>query len=109
MGVDSQGVPNLVEEGEVRWGDYMFSDRLKVPRCKRGNYGKRARKYAEGGKLIKGKGVDTPYESLVLKPYEGLTFAEAAKKIVKRNGADERDDAITMRGVDAQLSVLAGI
>ena len=109
MGVDSQGVPNLVEEGEVRWGDYMFSDRLIVPRGKRGNYGKRARKYAEGGKLVKGKGIDTPYESKVLKPYEGLTFADAAKKILKRNGADERDDAITMRGIDAELSVLAGI
>ena len=109
MGVDSQGIPNLVEEGEVKWQDYMFSNRLIVPRGKRGNYGKRARKYAEGGKLAKGKGVDVPYESLVLKPYEGLTFAEAAKKIIKKNGADERDDAITMRGVDAQLSVLAGI
>ena len=109
MGVDSQGIPNLVEEGEVKWQDYMFSNRLIVPRGKRGNYGKRTRKYAEGGKLAKGKGVDVPYESLVLKPYEGLTFAEAAKKIIKKNGADERDDAITMRGVDAQLSVLAGI
>ena len=61
----------------------MFSNRLIVPRGKRGNYGKRARKYAEGGKLAKGKGVDVPYESLVLKPYEGLTFAEAAKKILE--------------------------
>ena len=87
----------------------MFSDRLRVPRGKRGNYGKRVRKYAEGGKLVKGKGIDTPYESKVLKPYEGLTFADAAKKILKRNGADERDDAITMRGIDAELSVLAGI
>ena len=87
----------------------MFSNRLIVPRGKRENYGKRARKYAEGGKLVKGKNADVPYESLVLKPYEGLTFAEAAKKIIKKNGADERDDAITMRGVDAQLSVLAGI
>ena len=109
MGVDSQGIPNLVEEGEVKWQDYMFSNRLIVPRGKRGNYGKRTRKYAEGGKLAKGKGIDVPYESLVLKPYEGLTFAEAAKNIIKKNGADERDDAITMRGVDAQLSVLAGI
>jgi hypothetical protein len=87
----------LVEEGEVRWGDYMFSDRLIVPRGKRGNYGKRARKYAEGGKLAKGKGIDTPYESKVLKPYEGLTFAEAAKKIVEYDSSIEPDAEIAAK------------
>lgn len=29
MGVDNQGIPNLVEEGEVIWNDYVFSNRLK--------------------------------------------------------------------------------
>lgn len=105
MGVDNQGVPNLVEEGEVRWNDYMFSNRLTVPKGKK----RKSNKYSGGGSLAKGKGVDIPHEDIVLKPYEGITFAEAAKKIIKRNGADERDDAITMRGVDAQLSVLAGV
>lgn len=33
MGVDNQGTPNLVEEGEVIWNDYVFSNRLK-PRLK---------------------------------------------------------------------------
>lgn len=31
-GVDSEGVPNLVEEGEVIYDDYVFSDTLEVPR-----------------------------------------------------------------------------
>lgn len=31
-GVDSGGVPNLVEEGEVIYDDYVFSDTLEVPR-----------------------------------------------------------------------------
>ena len=31
MGVDEQGVPNLVEEGETIFNDYVFSKRLKVP------------------------------------------------------------------------------
>ena len=30
VGVDQQGNPNLVEEGEFRWGDYVFSDRIEV-------------------------------------------------------------------------------
>ena len=29
IGVDAQGIPNLVEEGEVIWQDYVFSNRLK--------------------------------------------------------------------------------
>lgn len=28
VGVDSQGIPNLVEEGEVIWNDYVFSARI---------------------------------------------------------------------------------
>lgn len=31
IGVDNQGIPNMVEEGEVIWQDYVFSNRLKVP------------------------------------------------------------------------------
>lgn len=32
MGHDEQGTPNLVEEGEYIWDDYVFSNRLKVPK-----------------------------------------------------------------------------
>lgn len=38
MGADNQGVPNLVEEGEVIWNDYVFSKRLKVPKAFREKY-----------------------------------------------------------------------
>ena len=56
MGVDEQGVPNLVEEGEAIWnGDYVFSKRMKVPK-------KLAQKYGLGG---------------------DLTFADAIAKLTK--------------------------
>lgn len=32
FGLDNQGIQNMVEEGEVVWNDYVFSDRLKVPK-----------------------------------------------------------------------------
>ena len=38
MGVDSQGTPNLVEEGELIWNDYVFSNRIKVPDAVRNKY-----------------------------------------------------------------------
>lgn len=37
MGMDAQGIPNLVEEGEVIFNDYVFSNRMKVPQTIRVN------------------------------------------------------------------------
>lgn len=80
IGQDHNGVPNLVEEGEVIWNDmdYVFSNRLKVPRDLRGKY----------------------------KLRDGSSFADAAKKINSLGG--ERQDNITMRGRNAYLSELMG-
>lgn len=56
MGIDQQGIPNLVEEGEVIFNDYVYSNRLK-PTAKQ-------------------------LEEMHLDPkLEGLTYSEAAKKI----------------------------
>lgn len=72
MGMDTQGIPNLVEEGEVIFNDYVFSDRMDVPNSMRSSLG-----------LSKGK---------------NLTFAKAAKKLSKE--AEERpNDPISRRGL----------
>ena len=39
MGLDENGVPNLVEEGETVFNDYVFSNRLKVPSSMSGELG----------------------------------------------------------------------
>lgn len=79
MGVDEQGVPNLVEEGEVIFNDYVFSDRMNVPNSMRSSLG-----------LSKGK---------------NLTFAKAAKKLSKE--AEERpNDPISRRGLLDSMSKL---
>ena len=74
MGVDYNGIPNLVEEGEVVWNDYVFSNRLKVPKDMREKY----------------------------KLHKDITFAEAAKKLQKES--EERpNDPISKRGLDALM------
>lgn len=74
IGVDQNGIPNLVEEGEVVWNDYVFSNRLKVPKDMRDKY-----------KLKK-----------------DITFANAAKKLQKES--EERpNDPISKRGLDALM------
>ena len=77
MGIDPQGVPNLVEEGEVVYNDYVFSDRMKLPK-------KLKEKYS-----IKGE-----------------TFADAAKQLSKES-EERPNDPISQRGLEAFMSALA--
>lgn len=65
MGVDQQGIPNLVEEGEVIWNDYVFSDRLNVPKGLRS-------KYKLGGKLSFAKAVDKLSKESKEKPFDPI-------------------------------------
>ena len=80
MGVDSSGIPNLVEEGEVIWNDYVFSNRLKVPNKVKKKYGLK----------------------------DNSTFAEAIKKFTKES-EELPHDPITRRGMNAIASELAGV
>jgi hypothetical protein len=78
MGIDNQGIPNLVEEGELIWNDYVFSNRLKVPKAIRQKY----------------------------KLREDITFAEATKKLQKES--EERpNDPISKNGLNAIMSEMA--
>lgn len=92
QGADQQGVPNLVEENEVVYNDYVFSARLTVPK---------RRKDAE--KEIS----DLAWEEKMLRPYEGKTYAEAAQKAYK-DVQERPNDPIAKRGFETILGILAG-
>jgi hypothetical protein len=80
MGVDQEGTPNLVEEGETIFNDYVFSKRLKVPKAVRDKYKMRGTK--------------------------DLTFAEMSKAMAKES--EERpNDPISIRGLQAVMADLA--
>lgn len=76
IGVDNQGIPNLVEEGEVVWNDYVFSNRLKPT------------------KEMKKKN-----------KYKGDTFAEVAKYLQKES-EERPNDPISQRGLEDSMSKL---
>ena len=80
MGIDAEGTPNLVEQGEVIFNDYVFSNRL----------------FADGGLL----------ESFNLpKSYENYSFAAIAEKL--GNESKERpNDPISKRGLLNSMSKL---
>lgn len=79
ISMDQEGNPNLVEEGEVIWNDYVFSNRLKVPKSIQKKY-----------KLGKRE----------------MTFANAVNKLSKES--EERpNDPISMRGLEDILMHMA--
>lgn len=81
IGVDAEGIPNLVEEGEVIFNDYVFSNRLNIPESVKSKYKLRGNK--------------------------ALTFAEAAKQMQKESG-ERPNDPISRRGLEDSMLKLQG-
>lgn len=80
MGVDQEGIPNLVEQNETVFGDYVFSDRL----------------HADGDLL---QSVNLP------KSYKDKSFSEIAKKLGKES-QERPNDPISKRGLLSSMSRL---
>ena len=76
IGVDENNIPNLVEEGEVIYDDYVFSNRLRVPKEVRQKYKLR-----------------------------GATFADAAKQLQKES-EERPNDPISKKGLEASMKML---
>ena len=76
MGVDREGTPNLVEEGEVIFNDYVFSNRLKPTKEFKKNF-----------------------------KISGDTFADAAKYIQKES-EERPNDPISKRGLEFLMNEL---
>ena len=80
MGLAEDGQPNLVEEGEAIYNDYVFSNRLKVPKAIRNKYKLRG-------------------------PKE-MTFAEAFINAQKES-EERENDPISKNGLDNIAMILA--
>ena len=83
MGVAPDGQPTLVDEGEVLYNDYVFSNRLHPT-----------------DKELK--------ESNLPKKYKGHTFALIAEDMSKES-AERPNDPISKRGLEASLGKLASL
>lgn len=64
MGVDNQGIPNLVEEEEVIFNDYVFSNRLRVPKEVRQKYKLRGVTFADASKQLQKESEERPNDSI---------------------------------------------
>lgn len=82
QGVDQNGVPNLVEEGEVKFQDYIFSNRIKADKD-----------------ALEMVGLPTKDK--------GKTFAKLARK-ASEESKERPNDPISMRGLtDAMMKLQA--
>lgn len=80
LGVDQQGIPNLVEEDEMVYNDFVYSDNIK----------------ADGGFLEKNN---------LPKKYAGKFYSEIAESLCDEIG--EQNDPISLNGLNASLGRLA--
>ena len=81
QGIAPDGMPNLVEEGEVKYDNYIFSDRLMLSKEDKKKY-----------------------------KYKGKTFADAAKAIKKELMIDERpNDPLALEDLEIKLQELSNL
>lgn len=80
LGTDSQGKPNLVEEGETIFDDYVFSKRIKAD-------AKTKKKFHVGKNA-------------------NISYADLSKKLEKES-AERPNDAISLAGLEKQMHDLA--
>lgn len=79
MGVDNEGTPNLVEEGETVYNDYVFSNRILADEATK--------------------------QMFRLPKKKNITFAEISKKLEKEI-AERPNDPISISGFKAQMQTL---
>ena len=77
QGIAPDGLPNLVEEGEVIYKDFVLSNRLKMPKQFKSKY-----------------------------RFGGTTYAEAAK-IAQKESENRPNDPISKRGLDRNMELLS--
>ena len=79
QGIAPDGKPNLVEEGEYKYKDYIYSKRLKVPK--------------------------QDYEMLGLKEGKDYTYADAVE-VIQKESEERPNDPISKRNLDAMMGRL---
>lgn len=90
MGMDPEGTPNLVEEGETIFNDYVFSRRLKVPKALRNKYKLGNVSFADASKKLAKESEERPNDPISMRGLEffmnDLAAAQEALKASKRDG-----------------------
>lgn len=97
VGVDAQGTPNLVEEGEAMLNNYVFSNRLKVPKEIKEKYKLGSSKdliYADAIKKIAKESEERPNDPM---------SKDALNKVAQILAASQEEDKLKEKLKDPQF------
>lgn len=86
IGVDPEGAPNLVEQGEVVYDDYVFSDRMEIPDNIRKEYKLRGKTFAKAAKSAQRESEERPNDPLSTRGLQAAMerIAEAQEEVRNR-------------------------
>lgn len=85
IGVDPEGAPNLVEQGEVVYDDYVFSNRMEIPDDIRKEYKLRGKTFAKAAKSAQRESEERPNDPLSTKGLQAAMERIAAAQEEARN------------------------
>lgn len=100
MGADSEGTPNLVEQGEVIFNDYVYSNRLQVPKAVRKKYKLRDNMtFADAVKYLTKSYEERPNDSISRDTaMEVLADLANVQEVERANKEDNSDKNISAYG-----------
>lgn len=89
IGVDPEGAPNLVEQGEVVYDDYVFSDRMEIPDDIRKEYKLRGKTFAKAAKSAQRESEERPNDPLSKRGLQASMsrIAQAQEEVKEKKGA----------------------
>lgn len=94
IGVDPEGAPNLVEQGEVVYDDYVFSDRMEIPDDIRKEYKLRGKTFAKAAKSAQRESEERPNDPLSTKGLQAAMerIATAQEEARQRKEVHREED-----------------
>lgn len=102
ISMDQEGNPNLVEEGEVIWNDYVFSNRLKVPKSIQKKYklGNREMTFANAVDKLSKESEERPNDPISIKGLENtlMNMAIEQENIKNKNNKNNKNNKFNTGG-----------
>ena len=109
MGVDAQGIPNMVEEGEVVWNDYVFSNRLKPTKEFKDKYKVKGDTFADVAKEMQKESEERPNDPISKRGLEDSMMKLQIEQEDIRMNDNRRGSKNLFRGGGPKLPSLKGL
>lgn len=110
MGIAPDGIPNLVEEGEVIYNDYVYSNRIDVPKEFKKQYKLRGNTFAEAAKYAQKESEERPNDPISKQGLNDIMnkLSNEQERIKQERQARKLKRQLNKMPVEDQLALLQG-